>query len=38
MEFIDILPIIYLTIGLVSTYFIGRLVLISPDSICEINS
>ena len=27
MEFIDILPIIYLTIGLVSTYFIGRLVL-----------
>ena len=27
MEFIDILPVIYLTIGLVSTYFIGRLVL-----------
>ena len=27
MEFIDILPIVYLTIGLVSTYFIGRLVL-----------
>ena len=27
MEFIDVLPIIYLTIGLVSTYFIGRLVL-----------
>ena len=27
MEFIDILPIIYLVIGLVSTYFIGRLVL-----------
>ena len=27
MEFIDILPVVYLTIGLVSTYFIGRLVL-----------
>ena len=27
MEFIDVLPIIYLVIGLVSTYFIGRLVL-----------
>ena len=27
MEFIDILPVIYLVIGLVSTYFIGRLVL-----------
>ena len=27
MEFIDVLPIIYLTIGLVSTYFIGRLIL-----------
>ena len=27
MEFIDILPIVYLSIGLVSTYFIGRLVL-----------
>jgi len=27
MEFIDILPVIYLSIGLVSTYFIGRLVL-----------
>jgi len=27
MEFIDILPVVYLSIGLVSTYFIGRLVL-----------
>ena len=27
MEFIDIVTVIYLTIGLVSTYFIGRLVL-----------
>ena len=27
MEFIDILPIVYLSIGLISTYFIGRLVL-----------
>ena len=27
MEFIEILPVVYLSIGLVSTYFIGRLVL-----------
>ena len=27
MEFIDALPIVYLSIGLVATYFIGRLVL-----------
>ena len=27
MEFIDILPVVYLVIGLVSTYFIGRLIL-----------
>ena len=27
MEFIDILPVVNLSIGLVSTYFIGRLVL-----------
>ena len=27
MEFIDILPVVYLSIGLVATYFIGRLVL-----------
>ena len=27
MEFIDILPIVYLSIGLVATYFLGKLVL-----------
>ena len=27
MEFIDILPVVYLSIGLVATYFLGKLVL-----------
>jgi phosphoserine aminotransferase len=33
MEFIDILPIVYLSIGLVATYFLGKLVLSHSEKI-----
>ena len=36
MEFIDILPVVYLVIGLVSTYFIGRLILSHMTQIIKV--
>ena len=33
MEFIDILPVVYLSIGLVATYFLGKLVLSHTEKI-----
>ena len=36
MEFIDILPVIYLSIGLVSTYFLGKLVLSHTEKIKKV--
>ena len=36
MEFIDILPVIYLSIGLVATYFLGKLVLSHTEKIKKV--
>ena len=36
MEFIDILPVVYLSIGLVATYFIGKLVLSHTEKIRKV--
>ena len=36
MEFIDILPIVYLSIGLVATYFLGKLVLSHSEKIKKV--
>ena len=36
MEFIDILPIVYLSIGLVATYFLGKLVLSHTEKIKKV--
>ena len=36
MEFIDILPIVYLSIGLVATYFLGKLVLSHTEKIRKV--
>ena len=36
MEFIDILPVIYLSIGLVATYFLGKLVLSHTEKIRKV--
>ena len=36
MEFIDILPIVYLSIGLVATYFLGKLVLSHSEKIRKV--
>ena len=36
MEFIDILPVVYLSIGLVATYFIGKLVLSHTEKIKKV--
>ena len=36
MEFIDILPIVYLSIGLVATYFLGKLVLSHAEKIRKV--
>ena len=36
MEFIDILPVVYLSIGLVATYFLGKLVLSHTEKIKKV--
>ena len=36
MEFIDILPVVYLSIGLVATYFLGKLVLSHTEKIRKV--
>jgi len=36
MEFIDILPVVYLSIGLVATYFLGKLVLSHSEKIKKV--
>ena len=36
MEFIEILPIVYLSIGLVATYFLGKLVLSHTEKIRKV--
>ena len=36
MEFIVILPIVYLSIGLVATYFLGKLVLSHTEKIKKV--
>ena len=36
MEFIDILPVVYLSIGLVATYFIGKLVLSHTEKLRKV--
>ena len=36
MEFIDILPVVYLSIGLVAAYFIGKLVLSHTEKIRKV--
>jgi len=36
MEFIEILPVVYLSIGLVATYFLGKLVLSHTEKIKKV--
>ena len=36
MEFIDILPVVYLSIGLVAAYFLGKLVLSHTEKIKKV--
>ena len=36
MDFIDILPVVYLSIGLVATYFLGKLVLSHTEKIKKV--
>ena len=36
MEFIDVLPVVYLSIGLVATYFLGKLVLSHTEKIKKV--
>ena len=36
MEFIEILPVVYLSIGLVATYFLGKLVLSHTEKIRKV--
>ena len=36
MEFIDILPVVYLSIGLVATFFLGKLVLSHTEKIKKV--